>query len=124
MGHENIIELQKSVIRLQKEICKKYNVDWFPTPPDSKIGVSKNLRNGEMPINGLRHPPENGTAGWYIWAGEYSDAADFFEPIHVDHLNDFLPLIIKYLGLPPGWRFQINDKGYEDVWFDEKLLKL
>ncbi|WP_456236598.1 immunity protein Imm33 domain-containing protein [Chryseobacterium carnipullorum] len=30
--------------------------------------------------------------------------------------------MIKYLGLPAGNRFLIDDKGFEDVWFDENLL--
>ena len=28
---------------------------------------------------------------------------------------------LPYLGLAPGWRFLIAP-GYEDVWYDEKLL--
>jgi hypothetical protein len=32
--------------------------------------------------------------------------------------------VLKYLGLPAGWRFQIDEKGYEDVWFDESILNI
>lgn len=75
-----------------------------------------------MPINGLRHFPEGNTTGWYIWTGEYSAAPDFFKPMHLFHLQEYYPELLKYLGLPPGNRFLIDDKGYEDVWFDEGLL--
>jgi hypothetical protein len=77
---------------------------------------------GQQPINGLRHPPRGDTSGWYVWAGEtLSSAADFFQPVHAAHLGELLPAIIHYLGLPPGWRFQVAP-GHEDVWFDATLL--
>ncbi len=72
MTNDQYMKLHKEIVRQQKEVCKKYGVEWFLSPPDSKIGVSRNLKSGIMPINGLRHSPESGTAGWYIWAGEYS----------------------------------------------------
>ena len=76
------------------------------------------------PINGLRHPPEGDTTGWYIWAGENLSAdADFFVPLCVVHLDEWCPEAIPYLGLPPGWRFLIAD-GHEDVWFDPSLLDI
>ena len=115
---------QDKIINDQIKVCTKYMTKWFASPLDLKIGVSKNLSSGTMPINALRHPPENGTAGWYIWAGEYSEDPDFFVPKHIQHLIKEYPEILKYLGLPPGYRFQIDNKGYEDVWYDEKLLDI
>lgn len=75
-------------------------------------------------MNGLRHPPQGDTVGWYIWAGEeLSQEPDFFQPRHVEHLNEWCPAVISYLGLAPGWRFLLaND--YEDVWYDESLLDI
>lgn len=77
-----------------------------------------------MPINGLRHPPEGDTTGWYIYAGEsLSDEPDFFKPLHVKHLDEWCPQVKKYLGLAPGWRFLIAG-DYEDIWYDESLLQI
>ncbi|WP_332453765.1 hypothetical protein [Chryseobacterium aquaticum] len=108
--------------REQKEICEKYNKNFFETNFDLKIGISDNFKSGEMPLNGLRHFPEGDTSGWYIWAGDYSSSDEFFKPMHIFHLIEIFPEIIKYLGLPAGNRFLIDDKGFEDVWFDENLL--
>jgi hypothetical protein len=77
-----------------------------------------------LPLNALRHPPENGTCGWYIWGGEeFSEDPDFFESLCVEHLPEYVPALVPYLGLGPGWRVLLAP-NYEDVWFDEKLLAI
>ncbi|MEW4429666.1 hypothetical protein AB1I68_19555 [Paenibacillus pabuli] len=53
--------------------------------------------------------PVGDTTGWYIWAGEYSDADDFFVPLHTAHVDEWDPKIKKYLGLAPGCRFLIAE---------------
>jgi hypothetical protein len=107
----------------QLEICRLYSARF--TPPDNmqKLGISKSALQGEIPINGLRHPPENGTSGWFIWSGEWSDAPDFFLPMHLSHLPEHCPAAVPFLALPPGWRF-LAAPGYRDVWFDENLLNI
>ena len=110
--------------KAQKEFCEKVGTDFFYSAPNIKVGISLNVKEGLQPINGLRHPPEGDTSGWYIWAGEeFSTESDFFHPLHIEHLQNWCPEIIKYLGLPPGWRF-LNAPGYEDVWEDESLLNI
>ena len=107
---------------IQIDVCRKYDAVFQASNPSSKLGISDNFRSGEKPLNGLRHNPEANTCGWYIWAGEeFSDAPDFFKPLHVSHLIETLPIVLPYLGLAPGWRFLIAE-DYVDVWFDAKLL--
>lgn len=107
---------------LQREVCLKYDAPFYHSDSHLKLGISTNVMSGILPINGLRIKPEGDTVGWYIWAGEeLSNDSDFFQPLHVEHIKEWMPKVEKYLGLPPGWRFLIaND--YEDVWFDESLL--
>jgi hypothetical protein len=89
-----------------------------------KIGISRTFDPAQFPINGLRHPSQGDTTGWYVWSGEkLSTDADFFIPLHALHLNDRCPEIVKYFGLAPGWRFLIAP-GHEDVWFDPNLLNV
>ncbi|KGO88122.1 hypothetical protein Q765_03475 [Flavobacterium rivuli WB 3.3-2 = DSM 21788] len=109
----------------QKAICDKYNVPCVPSNLNDMLGIAKNVASGLMPINGLRHPLDGNTTGWYIWAGEeFSEEHNFFKRMHVKHLQNINPEIIKYLALPPGHRFLIDDKGYEDVWEDLSLLDI
>lgn len=89
-------------------------------------GVSDNVRASAVPINGLRHPPEGDTTGWYIWAGQQGfspDDLNFFKPMHIRHLAELCPAVLAYLGLPPGWRFLIAP-NHEDVWEDKSLLDI
>ncbi len=99
-------------------------VEPFPAPGDLKVGIAWNVRDGLQPVNGLRHPPEGDTTGWYIWAGEHlSEEPDIFVPLHVSHLAEWCPAVLPFLELPPGWRFLIAP-GYEDVWEDPTLLDI
>ena len=106
----------------QKRICKKYNSDFTQTDEKLFIGIATDLEL--EPINGLRHPEHGKMNGWYIWSGEWSNADDFFKPLCLEHLIEKKPDIIKYLGLDVGFRFLIDKKGYEDVWFDQNITEL
>lgn len=110
----------------QRALCSKYNTDFFVSLPNLKVGISYNVKNKDLyPINGLRNLPVGDTSGWYIWGGEeFSEEPDFFVPLHIEHLSEWRPELIKFLALPPGYRFLIGLNNYEDVWFDEELLKI
>nr|WP_124982144.1 hypothetical protein [Ralstonia solanacearum] len=106
----------------QQAVCLRFGALNFGCNPNLKIGISRNVKEGLRPLNGLRIRPEGDTVGWYIWAGEkFSDAPDFFVPLHVSHLVDWAPLVLPYLALPPGWRFLVTE-DYTDVWQDPNLL--
>jgi len=109
----------------QHLVCRRAGVQHFASAEHLKVGISTEALSGGRPLNGLRHPPEGDTSGWYIWAGngDPSDDSAFFQPVHVSHLEEILPDVGPYLGLPPGWRFLL-DSGYEDIWFDAKLLEV
>ncbi len=117
-------DIEKKFLEKQKEICKKYGAEFLESPFDKLVGIAlASFERFEMPINGLRHPIESEqSTNWYIWAGEYSNSDDFFQPIHVSHLIEICPKVINYLGLAPGWRF-LFDNHYEDIWYDKNLLK-
>jgi len=106
----------------QQDICRRYGAAFMPPDETCKVGISESALRGDLPLNGLRHPPDIGTSGWFIWAGEELSAEpDFFTPLHLYHLDEECPAALPYLGLPPGWRFLVTG-DYEDVWFDATLL--
>ena len=115
---------QSSLQMRQKEICKKYGSQFYEYHKHETLGISINVKENIMPLNGFRHPPEGDTCGWYIYAAEeLKEDIDFFKPLHIEHIQEWCPQVQKYLGLAPGWRFLIAE-DYEDVWFDESLLKV
>lgn len=111
----------KDLVEAQIQVCKKYEALYLESPLNFKIGISSNVRNTSLPIHGLRHEVINDVSGWYIWAGDYKDDPDFFKSLHIFHLKEWNPFILKYLGLPVGWRFLVHNDKYEDVWKDENL---
>jgi hypothetical protein len=111
-------------MRVSKEqtVCEWQGVSPEPPKKKTKLGIALGTL-GKTPINGLRHQPENGTNGWYIWCGsELPQDSDAFSPLHVEHIGEYFPETEEYLSLPPGFRFLIDGSNYEDVWFDESLL--
>ncbi len=110
-----------SILR-EQTICEWVGVEPQKPVAGTKLGVALGTL-GSGQINGLRHKPENGTNGWYIWCGEeLPQNDDFFSPLHIEHIEKYLPEVKEYLDLPPGYRFLIDGKNYEDVWFDAELL--
>ncbi|MCG9540865.1 hypothetical protein L1D25_16870 [Vibrio parahaemolyticus] len=109
-------------IKHEQTVCEWAGVESQKPEAGSKLGIAFNTIGNE-PINGLRHKPENGTNGWYIWCGnEMSQEDDYFSPLHVEHIVEYLPQVQEYLDLPPGYRFLIDGNDYEDVWFDQEVL--
>jgi hypothetical protein len=112
-----------TLLEVQQAICWKYEAVYVPSEDHLKVGLSTSVKQGARPLHGLRQVPEGTTTGWYIWAGEYATADDFFHPLHVAHVVQWAPELHPYLGLGPGWRFLlVPEVGYADVWFDESLL--
>ncbi len=108
----------------QQSLCGRYRAEYSPVTNDMKVGIARNVKDGVFPIHGLRHPPAGDTTGWYIWAGgEPSEDPDFFVPLHIEHVTAWCPEAIRFLGLPPGWRFLVTGND-EDVWQDSTLLDM
>ena len=105
----------------QAVLCRRFEAETVAALPALNSGVSRSmLVRGDRvvwPVYGIRHAVERNTTGWYLWTGEYSDAADFYVPWHTSHLYEQWPELAPYLALPPGWGF-IVAPNYEDVWFD------
>jgi len=109
---------QASYKNKQREICERYGSPVIYPNEHLKIGVALQTK-GKLPVRGDRLQPENGTDGWYIWAGDdFSEDPDFYQPVHIVHLHEIWPELIPYLALAPGYHFVIDDKGYEDIWYE------
>lgn len=109
-------------IKHEQTVCDWIGVETHEPKAGTKLGIALSTI-GKTPINGLRHPVQNGTNGWYIWCGkELSKEDDFFAPLHIEHIDKYLPEVLDFLNLPPGYRFLIDGNNYEDIWYDQELL--
>ena len=108
-----------------ENFCKQHDIEFVPADEGKMIGAASGIFDGQMPLNGLRHPETETTTGWYIWAGTtMSDDPTFFQPMHLSHVLEEHPELAKYFGLAPGSRFLIDpSKNHEDVWKDDALLE-
>lgn len=105
---------EAAIAEMQREVCERYGL--HNEPAEDMVAFATSTL-GQMPVYGTRVERDAGdNISWYFHCGEYSDADDFYQPIHTEHLQQMLPLVIKYLALPPGTHFIIDDQGYEDVW--------
>lgn len=111
----------ESLTAAQRELCKRIGVVRAAPYSHQKIGIALETQDLE-PLNGLRHSVEGDTCRWYIWGGnDLPPDSDFFQPLHVEHISERCPRALKYLALPPGWRFP-DAPGHEDAWNDSSLL--
>lgn len=106
------------VRQAQLAVCQTYHAAFDPPIPGTKVGIALQTL-GRVPIYGVRLPPTDTTCGWYIHAGDYSPADDFYQPLCVEHLADRCPAVLPFLALPPGWRFLTDDTGYMDAWRED-----
>jgi hypothetical protein len=112
-----MLDIDLKDIAEQQQICSKYQSAFCPTLPDDMVAIALETI-GQSPIYGVRVAQKTPTDNveWFIYCGEHSDAADFYQPVHAQHLAEYLPSVQAYLALAPGYHFIIDDAGYEDVW--------
>jgi len=104
----------------QESVCVRYESAFVPPHDEDKLGVAL-ATLGHPPLNALRHRPENGTCGWYIWGGDFSQDPEFFQSLHVRHIVDYAPNLVPFLALAPGSRVLLAP-GQLEVWHDPSLL--
>jgi hypothetical protein len=103
----------------QRQVCDQYGASFNLPHASARVGIALQSLHLQ-PLNGMRIAQLGDISGWYLWGGEYSDDADFFQPLCVEHLHARCPLAWRFLALPSGWRF-LTDGEHTEVWFDEAL---
>lgn len=105
-----------NVFEAQQSVCEKFDSKFCPLSSNDMIAVAINTI-GQLPINGLRYPLlDDNNIGWFVYCGEYLADDNFFEPIHISHLDNLLPEVLPYLALEDHFAFVIDGVDYEDVY--------
>ena len=105
----------------QLSICNKYGSAYIESADDEIVGVALDTLDKE-PLYGLRVMPTHKATGWYIYGSPSSDDPNCYQPVCLSHLKERCPRVLKYLSLEPGFKFLIDNAGYEDVWKDPEIV--
>ena len=106
----------------QLEICAKYEVHHVASPPTALVSVTRKVLEGMVPFNGLRLTAKGDHTGWYLWGDECLPPNPPFCNTTVAELDERCSAVIKFLGLPPGWCFDVSTHG-EYGWQDSTFLE-
>ncbi|MDR6923734.1 hypothetical protein [Chryseobacterium sp. 2987] len=97
------------VVRQQCEMCGQLNlIPRFPTF-NQLIVISDGVYEGKD-IEGIRYGdlPQN-QCGWYLITDDYNDDIKTLKLVHFYHVAFSRPDILKYLAIPFGYRFLMQE---------------
>lgn len=76
----------------QDEVCFRFGVAGVPPSAGENLGIAF-ATVGKLPIKGLRIRLE-GACGRFVWAGwDASSDPDLYQPLHVEHIAEYLPSV-------------------------------
>ncbi|MFP3596897.1 hypothetical protein [Chryseobacterium sp. SIMBA_029] len=97
-----------SLIRNQSEICSHYGLaTQFPNF-NQMIVISQGVYEGKD-IEGIRYESPEHMSGWWLITDDYDDNIKSLMTVHFHHLAFARPDILKYLALPFGYRFLMEN---------------
>ncbi|WP_326981987.1 hypothetical protein VUJ46_17410 [Chryseobacterium sp. MYb264] len=97
-----------SIIREQSEICSYYKLHpQFPSF-NQMVVISKGVYEGKD-IEAIRYESPEHMSGWWLITDDYDDDIKSLMTVHFHHVAFNRPDILKYLALPFGYRFLIDN---------------
>lgn len=106
-----------SVVRTQSEICWQQGlIPLFPNFNQSVV-ISDGVYEGKD-IEGIRYDAPQDESGWYLITDDYNDDIKSLKMVHFYHVAFKRPDIMKYLALPFGYRF-FMENGQVQVFKDD-----
>ena len=97
-----------SVIRKQSELCSHYGLPvQFPNFNQSVV-ISDGVYEGKD-IEGIRYDSPQNESGWYLITDDYNDDIKSLKVVHFYHVAFTRPDILKYLAIPFGHRFRMDN---------------
>lgn len=120
-GYETGIDYAIKVVSDQRKECDLLNQPCvFPTF-NQNIVISRGVYEG-LPVDAVRYPSPLQMSGWWITTDLYDDNTNSLMNVHYYHVAFKRPDVLRFLALPDGHRFSMDEKSY-DVWFDQEVLK-
>lgn len=120
-GYINGIDYAIKVFTEQELECSKLKVSAIYSTFNQNIVISKGVYEG-LAVEGVRYPSPDHMSGWWLTTDLYDDNINSLMTVHFFHVAFKRPDILKYLALPFGCRFNINNVA-GNAWFDKKVLE-
>ena len=104
----------------QLRVLRTESLDWHSIEIEQSIFVTESVRNRRANdvVEGVRDmSPPLGASGWFIYTQLDRDAQKPFISVSLaDLLKAFDLSLLRFLGLPPGWMFNVNAVGESSIW--------
>ncbi|MBC8798477.1 hypothetical protein H0S63_22100 [Shewanella algae] len=104
--------------KTQHEVCMTVNAEFSPIRPDQLVVISDGVYEGE-PTEGVRYPSPQHMSGWWLTTDLYNGDINTLKTVHAHHVAKKRPDLVKYFGLPFGYRFFAREN---DIWFDSNIM--
>jgi len=102
----------------QTNMCEAEGANFVTTPFGSLIAISAGVLIGR-PVHAVRYPSMEPNSGWWIFADDYDGDLASMKPTHCFHVQKMQPKIVQFLGLSPGYCFDLRKE--QRVWFEEAV---
>jgi len=112
------VETAIKVVDDQETECRRFGVaSVFPNFSQMLV-ISAGVYEG-LPLQAVRYPSPPHMCGWWITTDLYDGNIKSLITEHYYHVAFKRADILKYLALPSGYRFNLDQNGEFDVWYDE-----
>lgn len=98
-------------------VCRHWAAPYLPTDEQALVAISRLVFAGHLPVTGKRYESNGANSGWYFSAGDRREEVTDLVNEHAVHLATVRPDLLRYLGLPVGWRFDREAAG-ENVRYE------
>lgn len=112
-----VVSKALAIFKEQLEICNRMKTNCQPPMPHQLVVISDGVYEG-LPVEGVRYPSPEHMSGWWLYTEKYNGDIKTLQNVHVSHLIEKRPDLVKYLGLPSRFRFVENTS---QIWLDESI---
>ena len=125
-NYSNIMELSIRLWEEQIAVCDSQKLSWCSLRIDQLVFYTTNALKLPMQsvTEGIRDEPETpSSTGWFIYtAVDRENDEGFIGQTVGELLKQYNLSILRFLGLPPNWMFNIELSGRSHIWKDKPDL--
>lgn len=111
------VSLTLTYWRDQHKVCGHHQAEFVPPRPDKLAVISSGVLEGDC-VEGVRYPSPEHMSGWWFITDRYDGDIKSLKTEHLYHITAARPDLAKYIALPYGYRFSMQD---QTVWYDERV---